>query len=44
MKYLKIELKNKECQGIYYLADERISDGLISKVMMAIVKNLNYVY
>jgi len=31
MKYLKIELKNKECQGIYYLADERISDGVVSK-------------
>ncbi len=31
MKYLKIELKNKECQGIYYLVDERISDGVVSK-------------
>jgi len=31
MKYLKIELKNKECQGIYYIADKRISDGVVTK-------------
>jgi len=31
MKYLKIELKNKECQGIYYVADNRIDDGVVRK-------------
>ena len=31
MKYLKVELKNKDSQGIYYVADERVNDGVISK-------------
>ena len=31
MKYLKIELKNKNSQGIYYIADERIGEGTVSK-------------
>ena len=31
MKYLKVELKNRDSQGIYYIADERISDGVVSK-------------
>jgi len=31
MKYLKVDLKNRDTQGIYYVADERVSDGVIDK-------------
>jgi len=31
MKYLKIELKNKNTHGIYYIPDERISEGVVTK-------------
>lgn len=38
MKFLKIDLKNRQCNGLHYVADERISDGTVSKSYDGYVK------